>query len=56
MEKARTQGIAIAIQLAFDGGAALFFQPDSPNAVDRLANTVHAAHAALRVSGDFDAA
>ncbi len=52
-ENPRTQGVAIAFQLAFDGSAALF-RPRTPSGVERLASTVRAAHEALRVSGDFD--
>src|SRR5262249_39608795 len=54
-ENPRTQGIAIAFRLAFDGGSALFLHQEDPNAIERLANTVQAAQSALRVSGDFDA-
>jgi hypothetical protein len=54
IDNPRTQGIAIAFQLAFDGGGALFFHPDAPDGIDRLANTVRSAHNALRVSADFD--
>ena len=54
VENPRTQGVAIAFQMAFDGRGALFFQPDTPNGIERLANTIHAAQSALRVSGDFD--
>jgi hypothetical protein len=53
LENPRTQGIAIAFQLAFDGGSALFFDPDTPDGIERLANTVQSAHNALRVSGEF---
>jgi hypothetical protein len=54
MDNPRIQGIAIAFQLAFDGGGAMFFHPDRPNGIERLANTVQAAQSALTVSADFD--
>jgi hypothetical protein len=54
MDNPRIQGVAIAFQLAFDGRGAMFFHPDTPNDIERLANTVRAAHSALRVSPDFD--
>ena len=54
MDNPRIQGVAIASQLAFDGSGAMFFHPDRPNGIERLANTVKAAHSALRVSADFD--
>jgi hypothetical protein len=54
LDNPRTQGIALASQLAFDGGGALFFHPDTPDGVDRLANTVRSTQNALRVSGEFD--
>jgi hypothetical protein len=54
LENPRTQGVAIAFQLAFDGCGPLFFRPDSPDGTARLANTVQAALSALRVSGDFE--
>ena len=54
MDNPRIEGVAIAFQLAFDGGGAMFFHPDTPNGIERLANTVRAAHSALRVSPDFD--
>ena len=53
-ENPRVQGVAIAAQLAFDGRSPLFFHPRRPDAEERLANTIHAAQSALRVSGDFD--
>ena len=53
MENPRPRGVAIAFQLAFDGRGALFFQPDTCDGVERLANTLHAAHTALRVSADL---
>jgi hypothetical protein len=53
-ENPRTQGVALAFQLAFDGGSALFFHPDASDGIDRLANTVRSAQNALRVSADFD--
>jgi hypothetical protein len=53
-ENPRTQGVAIVFQMAFDGRGALFFQPDTANGVERLANTVQAARSALSVSGDFE--
>ena len=54
VESPRTQGIAIAFELAFDGGSALFFHPDTPDGIEQLANTVRSAQNALRVSADFD--
>jgi hypothetical protein len=54
MENPRTQGVAIAFQLAFDGGGPLFFRPDATDGTERLANTIQAAHGALRVSADFE--
>ena len=54
LENPRTQGVAIAFQLAFDGRGALFFQPQARDGGERLANTIRAAHCALRVSADFD--
>jgi len=54
MDNPRIQGIAIAFELAFDGGGAMFFHPGTPNGIERLANTVQAALSALRVSADFD--
>jgi hypothetical protein len=54
LENPRTQGVAIAFQMAFDGRGALFFQPDTPNGVERLANTVQAAQRALGVSAEFE--
>jgi hypothetical protein len=54
LENPRTQGLAIASQLAFDGRGALFFQPETRGELERLANTIQAADAALRVSADFD--
>jgi len=53
-ENPRVQGVAIARQLAFDGRGPLFFQPREKRSVERLANTIRAAHSALRVSGEFD--
>jgi hypothetical protein len=53
-ENPRVQGVAIAMRLAFDGVSPLFWQPDKPDAEERLANIIHAAKSALRVSGDFD--
>jgi hypothetical protein len=53
-ENPRTQGLAIASQLAFDGRGALFFQPETRGELDRLANMIQAAEAALRVSAAFD--
>lgn len=54
LENPRTQGLAIASQLAFDGRGPLFFQPGQRGAIERLANTVQAADAALRVSAEFE--
>jgi hypothetical protein len=54
LENPRTQGLAIASQLAFDGRGPLFFQPERRGELDRLANTIQAADAALRVSAHFD--
>lgn len=54
VENPRTQGLAIASQLAFDGCGPLFFQPETLGGLERLANTIQAADAALRVSADFD--
>jgi hypothetical protein len=53
-ENPRAQGVAIAFQLAFDGGGPLFVDPHTPDGVERLANTVQAARSALRVSAEFD--
>lgn len=53
-DQPRTQGVAIAFQLAFDGGSPLFLQAQSHDGVERLANTVQAALSALRVSAEFD--
>lgn len=53
-ENPRAQGVAIAFRLAFDGGGALFLQPETRHARERLANTVQAALSALRVSAEFD--
>jgi hypothetical protein len=50
----RAQGVAIAFQLAFDGGSPLFDSPHAPNGNERLANTIQVARSALRVSGEFD--
>jgi hypothetical protein len=54
LENPRVQGVAIASQLAFDGGGPLFAQPAVRDSVERLANTIQAANAALRISGQFD--
>src|SRR5262249_20444662 len=54
VDNPRTRGVAIAFQLAFDGDAALFFQPDGQDGVERLAGIVRAASNALKVSADFD--
>ena len=54
LEDPRTQGVAIASQLAFDGGGALFLQPETRGGRERLANTIEAAQAALQVSAVFD--
>jgi hypothetical protein len=54
LENPRTQGLAIASQLAFDGRGPLFFQPGQRGAIERLANTIQAAEAALRVSAEFE--
>ena len=53
MENPPPRGVAIAFQLAFDGRGALYFRPDTRDGVERLANTLHAAHRALRVSADL---
>src|SRR4051794_11466759 len=53
LESPRTQGVAIASQLAFDGRGPLFFQPGTHDGVDRLANTLNAAQLALRVSPEL---
>jgi hypothetical protein len=53
-ENPRTQALAIASQLAFDGGGPLFHQPGARGRSERLANTIHAADAAFGVCGDFD--
>jgi hypothetical protein len=53
MENPPPRGVAIAFQLAFDGRGALFFRPDTRDGVEHLANTLHAAHRALRVSVDL---
>lgn len=50
----RVQGLAIAFEMAFDGGGPLFDQPYTWVSVDRLANTVQTALSALRVSAEFD--
>ena len=55
VENPRVRGVAIASQLAFDGGGPLYFQPGARDGIERLANTVQAAHAALGVSAEFDA-
>jgi hypothetical protein len=54
LENPRTQGLAIASQLAFDGGGPLFFQFEKRGDLECLANTIQAADAALRVSAYFD--
>jgi hypothetical protein len=48
------RGLAIAYQLCFDGRSALYFQPDCPDRVERLANKVQTARNAMRVSIDFE--
>jgi hypothetical protein len=53
LESPGIRGVAIAFQLAFDGRGALFFQPGTPDAVERLANTLHTARRALRVSAEL---
>jgi hypothetical protein len=53
MQNPPIRGLAIAFQLAFDGRGALFFQPDMRDRPERLANTLDAAHRALRVSADL---
>jgi hypothetical protein len=53
LENPRTRGVAIAFQLAFDGRAPLFFQPETPDGAERLANTLQTAHQALRVSEEL---
>jgi hypothetical protein len=54
LENPRTQGLAIASQLAFDGRGPLFFQPEARRELERLANTIQSADAALRVCAEFD--
>jgi hypothetical protein len=54
LDNPRTQGVAIAFRLAFDGSGALFFHPSTPDGTECLANTVQAAHNALKVSADFE--
>jgi hypothetical protein len=53
LDSPRTQGVAIASQLAFDGRGPLFFQPGRPDGVERLANTLNSAQMALRVSPEL---
>jgi hypothetical protein len=53
MDNPPPRGVAIAFQLAFDGRGAMFFQPDTHDGVEHLANTLHAADRALRVSADL---
>jgi hypothetical protein len=55
-ERPPARGVAIARQLAFDGGSPLFLQaPDRRQDADRrLASTLDAAQSALEVSADFD--
>ena len=48
------KGLAMAYQLAFDGGGPLFFQPDRQLDPSCLSNTVYAIESALRVSAEFD--
>ena len=47
------RGIAIAFQLAFDGGGAMFRQPGDDDGAPHLANTLQTADRALRVSPDL---
>jgi hypothetical protein len=54
LDSPRTQGVAIAFQLAFDGGGPLFVQPGTRDGHEWLANVIESAHAALRVSAEFD--
>jgi hypothetical protein len=54
LDSPRVQGVAIAFQLAFDGGGPLFLQPGARDGHESLANVIESAHAALRVSADFD--
>ena len=54
LENPRVQGVAIAFRLAYDGGGALYFQHETRDSVERLANTVQAALAALDVAAEFD--
>jgi hypothetical protein len=51
------RAVAIARQLAYDGGSPLYWHPmQSPkDRTARLTNTIHAARAALDVSPEFDA-
>src|SRR5262249_22899190 len=54
------RGVAIARQLAFDGRSPLFWKPNQNGpglhgeGAQKLANTIHAAQAALGVAADFD--
>jgi hypothetical protein len=50
----RTLDVCLLSQLAFDGRGPLFFQPGQRGAIERLANTVQAADASLRVSAEFE--
>jgi hypothetical protein len=54
LENPRTQGVAIAFQLAFDGSGPLFRQPGGRDGHECLANTIESANAALRISVEFD--
>jgi len=49
------RGVAIARQLAFDGHSPLYWKPNqNGDGPEKLANTIHAAQAALGVAADFD--
>jgi hypothetical protein len=54
VDSLRVQGVAIAFQLAFDGGGPLFLQPGTRDGYERLASVIESAQAALRVSAEFD--
>jgi hypothetical protein len=54
LDSPRVQGVAIAFQLAFDGGGPLFLQPGTRDGHECLANVIESAQAALRVSAEFD--
>jgi hypothetical protein len=54
LDDPRAQGLAMACQLAFDGGGPLFQRPGRADGAGRLSNTIRAVHAALGVSAAFD--